>query len=114
MRALSQRLEGILRNPLDSRYLHFDIKGDILWNVEWRPAIAFVLGYKLALDDTPQKRDDIDFFLGNIKGTCIRDLVQNYSNYSFKTEEEACDYVRDIVRRLEGFLLSNQPLCDSE
>ena len=114
MRPLSQRLEGILRNPLDSKYLEFGIKGDVLWNVNWRPSIAFVLGYKLALDDTPQKRADIDFFLGGVKDGCMKDFIQNYSNYSFKSEEEACDYVRDIVQRLERFLLSNQPLCDSE
>lgn len=114
MENLQLQLEGILRNSLNCRYLEFCTKSDVLWNINWRSSIAFALGYKLALEDNPQRREEIDYFLGNMKGECMRDLVENYSCHCFKSEEEAYAYIRDIIQRLRGFLLSNQPLNEPE
>lgn len=103
----ANELEGLLRNYLKCHYTEFGAKAnDNLSLYDWRTPIAFALGCKYGQSNfDPNVKETIDYFLGNeFKGNNISDIITNYSEYNFASQEDAYDYVEGTIRRLREIL----------
>lgn len=105
--AFAIRLESLLRNYLNCDYTEFGVKAnDRLSSIDWRTPIAFALGYRYGQSNFDSEvKETIDFFLGNeFWGNNISDIITNFSEYGFASQEDAYDYVEGTINRLSEIL----------
>ena len=106
---LANKLEGILRKYLECHYTDFGVKAnDKLTTYDWKSPINFALGHKYAKsNNSPKVKEAINCFLGNdLEGKSIGDIVENYNDYDFNTENEAYDYIERTIDILNKILFS--------
>ncbi len=104
---LANRLEGILRKYLNCSYNDFGVKAN--GNLDfghWKEPINFALGYCYAMsDNNPQKKNEIENFLGNVlEGENIDDLIKNHQYYDLSSSEDAFDKIKEIIDAFEKIL----------
>ena len=97
-----------LKNILTS-YLKWEdnsIKAKTLRRNEWKNLINFALGNRYSELKDEKSKKEIENFLGKIKGNSMEDLIENYRDYEFQSEEEAAKYIEDTVEKLKLILQS--------
>ena len=97
-----------LKNILTS-YLKWEdnsIKAKTLRRNEWKNLINCALGNRYSELKDEKSKKEIENFLGKIKGNSMEDLIENYRDYEFQSEEEAAKYIEDTVEKLKLILQS--------
>ena len=82
------------------------IKAKTLRRNEWKNLINFALGNRYSELKDEKSKKEIENFLGKIKGNSMEDLIENYRDYEFQSEEEAAKYIEDTVEKLKLILQS--------
>lgn len=103
---LSNQLESVLRDFLNCHYNDFGVKAQWLFQYDWKSPINFVLGYKYAVDERQEVKEDISYFLGNtFIGENINDLIANFEKYDFNSKNEVIEYIeKQIILELNRIL----------
>ena len=97
-----------LKNILtgDLKWEDNSIKAKTLRRNEWKNLINFALGNRYSELKDEKSKKEIENFLGKIKGNSMEDLIENYRDYEFQSEEEAAKYIEDTVEKLKLILQS--------
>lgn len=82
------------------------IKAKTLRRNEWKNLINFALGNRYSELKDEKSKKEIENLLGKIKGNSMEDLIENYRDYEFQSEEEAAKYIEDTVEKLKLILQS--------
>lgn len=102
-------LEDILTKYLDCHWGNFGVKANgYLDNGDWKSPINFALGCKYGEAGKSEKmKDEIENFIGNIlKGKNMEEIVQNYEQFGYSSENEAYKYLEETIKKLDEILNS--------